>query len=406
MQRARRMRWIGGVTAMVTGALLIAGCQTDGVSNHEKWKQQADSRWHRMRSGVLLDMAREQFKTGDLERARESVRKGLSIDSDHAGLQLLAGRIALEKGKLERGFHLFNGAIRSDEKLARAHYYKGIVYQRWQQYDKARKSYKRAYDLKPDHVPYLLARSEMRVQQGKVDAAIELLDGKRTYFDQNSTLRAALGHLYNMKSRYDKAAVMFREASLLDPSNTKLKEELGLAQLAAGRAEKAIETFEQLFAKSSEPARADLRRALATAYLETGRSQAARRTYLELARSEAGEARDWLRLGQVAWQAGQITDALDAAHRAMDQAPQQPGAYMLAGMALNKQGKLNEALRMFDRAAELAPKDAKPLILRGLSLQREGRRAAAAEAYRRALERAPKDKRVKRLLETVDRAHS
>jgi tetratricopeptide (TPR) repeat protein len=396
----RQKLTIGVATTLMMAVMVMAGCQS-GKSNHEKWKQQATQRWHQMRSSVFFDMAKQQYEAGDLKRARKSVQKGLRVDSDNARLQMLAGRIALEKGNLERSFHLFERAVKADKKLAKAHYYKGVVLQRWQQYKEAQTSYQRAYEIKPDEVAYLIARSEMLVQQNQIDQAAKLLEDKRTYFDQNSTIRAALGHLYNMQSRYDRAAVMFKEASLLDPENEKLTEELALAQLAAGQAEQARRTFKQLFATSSQVKRADLRRALANAQVQTGRLKQAEQTYLKLAQSEQGGARDWIRLAELAWQQDQLGATLDAANRVMDEAPQNPRGYMLAGLVLDKRGEIDKALTMFDRAAELAPENAKPLILRGLSLQNAGRRSAAVDAYQKALKRRPDDTRVKQLIATA-----
>jgi tetratricopeptide (TPR) repeat protein len=407
-RHTRHHCWKTVATLLAAGALGLglAGCQS-GQSNHEKWKQQANNRWHDMRSSLMLDMARQQFEAGDLERAKKSVREALRIDADNPRLLLLAGRIALERSKLERSFHLFERAIEKDKEMPKPHYYKGTVLQRWQQYEQAYQAYKQAYELRSDEVAYLIAQSEMLVQLGRVEAAIKLLEDKRQYFDQNSTLRTALAHLYNMQRRYDKAAALFQEASLLNPDNTQIKQELGLAQLAAGRANEAIHTLESVLSDSSDkPRRADLRRALANAYLQTGRDEKARETYFELARSKAGGASDWVRLAELSWEADEPRATLDAAHRAMATAPDNPKGYLLAGLVFQKQGKLDQALRMFDRAAKAAPDSARPLVLRGLSLQNAGRTAAAAAAYEKALERQPDDDRVQRLLKAVDRTHS
>ena len=385
---------------------LLAGCQTSEKGNHEKWVDQANNRWHRMRSSLMLDMAKQHFRSGDLEQAKKSVRQGLQIDPGHAKLQVLAGRIALERNKLERAYHLFSGAIKSDKKLAAPHYYQGVVLQRWQDFKQAKASYERAYERKKDNVSYLIAMSEMLAQQDRIDEAIELLAGKQQYFDQNSTLRVALAHLHSMKEQYVKAAALFKEASLLDPDNAQITRELGLAQIAAGEHEQAVHTLKSALRGLEVSQRPGLRRALARAQAHTGRLDAARRTYLELARSEAGEARDWVSLGELAFEAEDLSGTLHAAQRAQAKAPQNPEGYLLAGLVLQERGKLNEAIAMFDRAAEAAPDRANPLILRGLSLERAGRRAEAADAYRRALNRAPNDSRAKRLLSSVTETRS
>jgi tetratricopeptide (TPR) repeat protein len=316
------------VLAVFAGAL--TGCQSK-QNNHEKWVDDANNRWHDMRSSLMLDMAKQQFNAGDLKQAKKSVGEGLKVDPENAKLKLLAGRISLERNELERSYHFFNGAIDSDKELAKPYYYKGIVLQRWQQYEQAKKNYEKAYKRKPDNVSYLLAKSEMLVETGQGDKAIQLLEDKRTYFDQNSTIRAALAHLYNMKNNYEQAAVLFKEASLLDPANEQLVEELGLAQLAAGQHEQAVETFEQLLAKHPNRKRGDLRRALATAYVKTNQIDQAQQTYLKLAQSDAGQARDWLHLGELSLAQDKLQSALDAANRAIDQTPGKAGGLHARG---------------------------------------------------------------------------
>lgn len=386
---------------LVVVAFGVVGCQSQG--NHEQWVEEADGRWHETRSALMLDMAREQFEAGDLEQASQSVKEGLQVDTQNPRLQVLGGRIALERDKLERAYHLFEGAIEDSEELADAHYYQGVVLQRWQRYEQALKAYERAYDIEPDEVGHLLAVSEMLVQLDRVDDAVERLENKRDYFDEDASLRVALGHLYNIKQDYAQATALFKEASVLDPDRVPARAELGLAQVAAEQYEKAVRTLKNLLAEHPHEKRGDLRRALAEAQVQTRRMEAAQQTYLDLARSDAGEPGDWVRLGELTWQAGDVSGTLHAANRAMDQAPQNHRGYMLSGMALKEREKYEKALRMFEEAAGLAPERANPLLLRGMTLQQQGRRKEARSAYEAALERAPDDERAQKLLNTLAR---
>lgn len=379
--------------------LLFTGCQT--TDHHEQNVNAANDRWLSTRSAMMLELGQQQFDTGDLENASRTVREAITIDPANARLQVLAGRIAFEEGKLERSYHQFNAAIELDPNAAPAFYYRGLVHQRWQQYEQAHESYYKAYQIQPDDPGYLMAAAEMLIELDRVDEAIAMLEQKLTYFDQNAALRAGLGHMHAMNGRPDRAADYFERASLLDPDNDKVREELALAQVAAGELDAAIETLHKLLESGAMENRRGLRLALGRAYEETGQSDEAREQYLVLARGEDAEARDWIRLAERSWAEDDLGGTLYAANRAIQLDPRRHEGYIFAGLAWQKRDRLDEALKMFDRAADLAPGEASPLILRGIALQRAGRPAAAAEAYQQALDRQPDHARAQRLLSQV-----
>lgn len=378
-------------------APLLLGCQDSLVEE----KADAKNRWLELRSSMMLDMAQQQFNAGDLTQAEKSVKDGLTIDPTNARLHVLAGRISMEQGKLERAYHLFNAAITEQPKLAEAYYYQGLVMQRWQRYDGSLENYQLAYDNAPDDPAYLLAVSEILVELDRVDEAVELLESKRNYFDQNAGVRAAIGHLYYMQGKPEKAAENFREASLLEPGSVKFQEQYAFSLATAGDHEQAAKVLVVILDKPEHKDRADLKRALVAAYQHTGNGKDAYAILIDLARSPDGDVSDWIKLGELAYQQDELGGALQAASKVINLDPNRHEGYLLAGMVWQKRGHLKNALDMFDRAAAAAPASTEPLILRGLSLQKAGRFAAAAEAYQQALKRQPGDTRAAKLLSAV-----
>lgn len=385
--------------ALVAPAFM--GCQSDAT--RERWVEEGNQRWRNMRSALLLEKAENEFVTGDLHLAEKTVREALNVDPKNARFLVLAGQIALERGQLEHSYHLFNKAIELNDRLAQAHFFQGIVLERWQQFNPAYERYARAYEIEPDDVAHLLAMGEMLVTLDRSDDALELLEGKLIYFDQNSALMATIGHLYVMKQQPKEAARFFRQAALLQPDNLKIQEELALAQFSAGWFDVAIQTLHGLLSRPDLKDRRDLRRALAEAYHNTGRGDDALQEYRGLARS-GDIASDWIKLGELALHQGDLFSAAQAASQAIRLAPQAHEGYLLAGLIQHRRQKLDDALRMFDCAAERNTQSAEPLILRGIALEKAGQLTAAAQAYRDALVRQPDDARAKRLLRTVDSA--
>ncbi|MEM7626848.1 MAG: tetratricopeptide repeat protein [Planctomycetota bacterium] len=387
------------LTAITLLASSLFGCATH--SSHEGWVNDADSRWKSLRSTALLEMAKDRFEAGALDQAEKTVTEAAAIDSTNPQLHLLAGRIALERGQLERAYRLFQLSADLNANEPDTFYYQGVILQRWKQYDAALEAYQSAYDLDKDNPARLLAIGETLVELDRPQDAIELLEEKKYYFDQNAGLRALLGHLYRMQGEPRLAVEAFRQATTLDAENMRLHEELAFSQVEAGNFADAATTLRMLLALPEYENRSDLKRSLAQAEAETGRLQSAREIYIELTRDDPSHTADWLRLGEVSWKLDDTGGALIAANRAISLSPQREEGYLLAGMVWQKRGRVQDALEMFDRAAELAPQDATPLILRGLSLQKTDRLAAAAEAYEEALRRDPEDRRAERLLTQV-----
>jgi tetratricopeptide (TPR) repeat protein len=397
MKRTVKLSQVIFLSAAALLAPLLTGCQDTLVEE----KVDAKNRWLELRSSMMLDMARQQFATGDLTQAQNTVKDGLSIDPTNPGLHVLAGRIALEQGKLERAYLLFNAALDLQANNAEACYYQGLVMQRWQRYDGSLEFYRKAYEYEADNPAYLMAVSEALVELDRVDESIALLEDKRKYFDQNAGVRAALGHLYYMKGQPGIAADYFQQASLLDPDSTMLQEQLGFSLAAAGKDGHAIEVFTKILKDPDNKDRDDIKRALISTYLKTGQVKEAHAVLIELARSPKGDVSDWIKLGELSYQQDDLGGALQAASKVINLAPEHHEGYLLAGMVWQRRGNLDNALEMFDRAAAAAPASTEPLILRGLSLQKAGRSAAAADAYKQALQRQPDDTRAIRLLASV-----
>ena len=149
------------VACWTVAVLVLCGCKSS--PGHKKAMSEAEANYLRARSNMLLQMAQQEFDTGDLDQATRHIKDALGADSRNGSLWVLSGRIALEKGQLERAFRRLHMAIELDDQLADAHYYQAVVLERWQRHENALEEYQSAYDLVRDNPYYLLAISEMLV---------------------------------------------------------------------------------------------------------------------------------------------------------------------------------------------------------------------------------------------------
>lgn len=386
----------------MASTLTAVGCQAP-KGNHEKAVNSATARWHNMRSTSMLRLAQQQFDAGDLDQSEKTLVEAMGVDVSNPALHVLAGRIALERGQLERAADRFDTAIELDDKLVGAYYYKGVVYQRWQQFDKALAMYEKAHAIKSDNVSFLMAMGEMHVAMNNRPKAIELLESKVMVFDQNASIRAALGQLHYLDRDYTRASTYYKQASYLAPDNLQILENLANIQLAAGQSAEAVRNFERLANEPETRDRPGIKRMLALSYERADRLQEARQAYIELTRLDARDADAWFKLASLSLVTNDTAAALSAAERVMALDGNRPEGYIIAAMVWQKRGRLDQAVRLFERAASLSPQSAEPMILRGIALERAGQRDAAASSYAEALRRSPSDERAKNLLERMSR---
>jgi tetratricopeptide (TPR) repeat protein len=381
----------------------LTGCQSD-QTNHEKNVQAANKRWSEVRASSILQMAQQQFDAGDLEQAEKTILEALSIDPELPILHVLSGRIALERGQLERSYHRFDRAIELDDKNPDPYYFQGIVLQRWERYDTALERYTKANELQPDSVAHLLARAEMLVALDRTDDATTLLLDKFGYFDQNAGIRTALGNLAIMKGDFKQAASYFQQASLLLPDDLQILQDLALAQLASDQIPEAVRNLEYLTQQPDLIDRSDLKRSLASAYLAAGRHGDAKQTCLKLTRNDPSDLESWIKLGEIAWVTDDTSGVLMASQRIKLLARDRHEGYLFAGLVLQKRGQIQESIVEFQQAAELAPNDSEALILQGVSFEQSGQPDRAVQAYSEALRRQPGDAYAKRLLDHLSAA--
>ena len=106
-----------------------------------------------------------------------------------------------------------------DEQCAEAHYFAGIVFQRWSDDEQAYEHYMQAFEQESDNVQYLLASAESLVALGEFGAARELVEPKLSYFEYNSALQHLLGQIALLEGDVQEAATRYAEARMLDPEN-------------------------------------------------------------------------------------------------------------------------------------------------------------------------------------------
>lgn len=400
-------------TALVTLALslplsvLIAqGCapRASGVQA----RQEADARFRRTTSIVNFDQAKQAFEAGELDKARKEIESALARSNKEAKYWSLLGRIEMESKRLEKAIEAFGKAIECDPMLAEPYYYRGIVYQRWNNNTKAIADYAKAAELAPDRIAYLLAAAEIMVADRKLDDARALLLPKLAYFEHNAAMHELLGDISSLSGDPAAAARSYERAILIDPEAPMIAEKIMSAQFNAGEWQGCLESVRRERAKFSAAADG-LRPALPVeVYRYEGRSLAmlgrlteARTVFADQVRAFPEDTDGWADLATASLETGDLDRAEIAAERLIALSADGADGYALRGMVASARGDAEGSVRWYEQACE---RDAKRIDLKvalGLALQAAGNPAEASRLLAEALKQDPENELVRAAFASV-----
>jgi tetratricopeptide (TPR) repeat protein len=372
--------------ALLACLLGAAGCGPTKAGI--KARADAQGRMNAVGAQFTYDQAKQEFNAGQFDRAQRNIELAIERNPNSAQFEVLRGRIFLESHKLERAVDAFMTALEKDESCAEAHYYAGIVFQRWSDDEQAYTHYLGAYELEPDNVQYLLASAESLIALGEFGAARNLVEPKLSYFEYNAALQHLLGQIALLEGEVDEAARRYAEARMLDPENMALTEELAWVQFDAQQYSACLETVRFIQSRCAAQ-RSDLLHLEARCLSQLDRLTDAHGAYLELSRMTPADPTVWTEFGTVAWELGDYRRVAQCSVRAISIAPSNYEGYLLKGLYERRQGRLEEALRLFHQAAELSDVAVTPHLMLGRTCEEADLPAEAMKAYARALEIEP-----------------
>lgn len=371
---------------------LLSGCGPGQAGLEARAK--ARERLNIVNAQLSRDQAVQALEAGQFEKATKEVGHAIAMHPTWAEYRVIEGRIFLETHRLEKAIKSFEKALELRPEYPDAHYYSGIVHQRWSDDMRAYDHYRSALEQQPDQVAYLLAAAESLVALDQLDQAIHLLDSKLTYFEHNAAIHHLLGQIALLQDDPGNAAKMFAEAWRLRPEDDGLLEELARAQYESRSYGDCLRSVRQL---QDRPAgnRAELKRLQARCLAALERQVESRNLYIELTTLDPTNTELWIELGTVAWEIGDFHRMALCGARATALAPDRFEGYLLKGINERHHGNLSEAIVFLDQAADRAVATPLPHLLLGRVLDEHGDRERALEAYAAALRIDPDNESAK-----------
>jgi tetratricopeptide (TPR) repeat protein len=378
----------------------LAGCAAGHGKYTGEFLDEAQARMSGVKAATEWDMARQQFLAGDLKKAIRTIDQSIALNDRIPKSHVLRARILIEMHQLEQALGSLEVAAALDPEHAEAHYYTGIVYERFTRYERALEGYTLAFEANPTEPQYLLAAAEMLIQLGRVDDAEAMLTDRTRSFEHNPGIRQTLGHIELMRGDPSSAVIYFEEARLLAADDPALIEDLARAQIEAGEFAEADHNLSRLLERSDYAGRRDLIHLRTRCLIELDRPVEARSMLRELTATERGanDQRAWIELANVSLVLGDYRQLRACATRLLAVAPDRPEGYLAMAMCQRREGRTDAALRSLERAVAVSDAGPDAAVLQAALLLTEGRQEEAARALEVTLAADPADERARRLM--------
>lgn len=385
--------------------VLLLGWLTGCQDLHSKHRAEAMDRWNTARVNLTMNMARQQFESGDVDKASLTVQSALDKVPTYAPAHILMGQIYLEKDVPALARDSFQEALRLDPENAAGYYQLGVLYERWKDLQQAHANYLQAWVLQPDNDAHFLALVEVEVSLGQEDAALNRLVEQVGRAQRDASVYMVAANIFTRKNDHQRAVEMYRQARNLEPENSMVKESLAFALYRLGQSQEALSLFQSLLLESEQKSSGHERRqerhsyllAMGDCYLQMGQYHKAKRSFEAMQQQDPLNPMGWSRLAQVALARGELAEAKATAERALSLKKGYVDALMVLGYVALKAGDFDIAEDYFNQVLLQEVDNGTAYCLLGQTMAKSGQTQKAKRCFRQALKIDPQDKLAKQL---------
>jgi Flp pilus assembly protein TadD len=382
-------------------AAALAGCASTTTKSPTA-REAARLQWNDAQSTVLIGLASDQYQNGDFEKSRSTIDQALRLTPTSPAAHILSAKLYIEAGQLQPAEGELSEARKLDPGNGEADYLCGVIYQRWQQPERALEFYQSACTKNPAELAYVLAKAEMLVSMDCRDQALTLLQSRMAYFEHSGQIRDEVGLLLVQEGRYPEAIDMFRRAGILESDDLTIKEHLAMALFFSDRYSEAGGILSDLMADAQFSHRSDLMIMLGECQLQTAHASDAVVTFQQASEISPDSTGVWIGLGRAEMQTNSLRQAELALRHGLALDAKSSEGHLLLGYVELRQGQVSDAYASFTRANQLDPSDTVSLCMVGLTLDRMGRKGQAADCFNQALRMKPGDQMAGQLLTNLD----
>jgi len=380
-------------------AVVLGGCDF----LHNAKKDEAQHRWNEARSHVLLGVAMDQFKAGDLEKAEAYASQALALDGNYVPARILMGKILLEQAKPADALL----ELRRAEALAPSNsevvFLIGVALEKHTDYEQALQYYQKARALDAVNDDYVTASAEVLVKLERPQQALDLLESRLDSHNGNASMLALAGELSMLVNDPAKAVEYFRRCNDIQPDSLQMHESLAKALFFAGQYQEAIETLTALAEDKRYQEKVSwVYVMLGDALTATGHAGLARNQYETASRIDPDDPMIWASMAKASMLLKDDPRAILAARQALSLSNDCVDAALVLGYVLLRGDRPGEAIELLRPVADKHPDVPALWCTLGRCYAAQGHTDQAVVCYRQAVKTSPEDRLARYLLDASE----
>jgi tetratricopeptide (TPR) repeat protein len=333
---------------------------------------------------IYGDLCQLLFQSGQSDRAREIILKGIARYPKNAEFYVCLGKLCSAGKDTNQAIQCFRSALALLPASAQIHFILGDELVGEGSADEGVEHYRSALSLNPECAE---AHNNLGVAlrgQGKLEAAAECYRRALLLKPELAETQNNLGILLQGQGELVAACECYQKAVSLKPGFLEAHRNLGNALLAQGDSDGAIEIFRK--ALTLKPDSPETHFSLGNAFKEQGNSEAAIQSYRRALSLKPDYAEAYLNHGAVLQKQGLFKEAVDNYKKALSFNPVYAEAYCNLGNAMRYLGELDEALINYRRSLEINPNLVEAHCNQGVVLADLGRYDEALASYEASLQ--------------------
>jgi Tfp pilus assembly protein PilF len=368
-----RLNW----TAFALTAVFVCGCQ-------EPNKPSARDLWNHTSTPAKLVVAQNQLEQGQLDKAEQTIGDCLKAEPDNPQVNIMAGRVRLAARQTESAREFFQKAVEIDDTAADGWFGLGIIAQDTGDNAKALEHYRKAMQISPQRIEYVLAAARTLALLEQTDQGLALLDEQLSKTGGDAQLLCAAAQLARKAGQTDKARDYYCRAMIVNPADTSVMFSLAELYLSQGQWAQAADIYEKLLPRTQGTQKQECLRNIADCSLNAGRYSQALNFYDRLSVELRQDADIWLGMAKSALGAGDARRAKYSAQKALTIRSGWNEAFAVLGCAQYLGGEYSDAAGTFDSLTADPDLCGFAWLMNGQSLQKLGKTAQAKDAFARA----------------------
>ena len=346
------MARITTLTIVTLAVFYCSACNAVPKSGRQA-RMEANSRVSLASSQIQYGQAEQYLERGQFDKALDEIQNAILQSSDVPPYYILLGRVYLETKRLEPAMRSFSKAVEIDPEFARAHYFLGVVHERWSNDEEAYGAYMKAFDSNPTEVGYILAAAEMLVSLKRFEEARSMIEPRLAAFEHDSAMYEMLGHICMLQNDSGGAVKHYRQALLMNPGDKTLMRAQVRALTLSGDWSECLVLIKRLQLDKKADQKSLLMKEIEC--LENlGRRIDCRNALVEYTRQNPTDIEGFIRLGLIAYHLNDVQQMLTCSSHLRRVAPDRYEGFLFSALADRSRGDMDRAIQRLWDAVEIA----------------------------------------------------